>query len=425
MTPNASLRLACALGAALVAVALAGAPAFAAATPSPTPTPSPTATAGPDDLTPFVDCVQDAPLGAVTSRTVVLGYRSTASAPVSLTPGSGSDDLSPGAADRGQPSAFLPGEHHGAWLLTVDAAAEPSLTWTLGGRSATVDASAPACTDATAVALSAPATATSTGTIAVSATVSRFLLGAPDAGTVAFAIDGASATTVAVAAGGVARADLAAPAAGAHTVTATFAPAAGSTLRAATATAPLTVAAASGPLAVVADSVVSGSTSVTVTVTRSAAAGRVTADFATVDGTAHAGTDYAAASGTLALADGQATATTTVSLPARAPGSPASVFFVVLKHATAEVGGAVAMVSLPAVPAATPASVAAGTTGGGGAAGAASALPQGDPTAHTPVAGAPAGQDLLLLLGAALITVGGIAGVIGLFRSVRTRDALF
>ncbi|MGH1525148.1 hypothetical protein ACRAWC_14335 [Leifsonia sp. L25] len=99
-------------------------------------------------------------------------------------------------------------------------------------------------------------------------------------------------------------------------------------------------------------------------------------------------------------------------------------FFVVLQRATADVSGAVAMVSLPAVPAAAVASVAAGGTGGGGAAGTASALPQGDPTAHLPVASAPVGQDLLFLLGAGVIVVGGIAGVVGLFRSVRPRDAL-
>lgn len=415
MTPHASLRLVCALGVALVAVALAGAPAFA----SPTPTPTPTPTAASDALTPLVDCVQDAPLGAVTSRTVVLGYRSSASAPVTVTPGSG-DDISPGAADRGQPSTFLPGEHHGAWLLTVDAAAEPSLTWTLGSRSLTIDSTAPACTDATALVLSAPA-ATS-GTISVSATVTRFLLGPPEVGTVAFAIDGSASTTAPVGPGGVARADLTAPA-GAHTITATFTPASGSTLRPSTATALVTVTAPSGALTVAADSVVAGSTSVTVHVTRTGASAPVTVDFATVDGTAHAGPDYVAASGTLALAAGQPAATTTVSLPSRAPGSPASVFFVVLQHATADVSGAVAMVSLPAVPAAAPASVAAGGTGGGGAATAASALPQGDPTAHTPIASAPVGQDLLLLLGAGLITIGGFAGVIGLVRSVRTRDA--
>lgn len=422
MTPRARLRSACALGAALVAVALAGAPAFAS-TPTPTPTPTPAPTAASAALTPLVDCVQDAPLGVVTSRTVVLGYRSTASAPVTVTPGSGADDLSPGAADRGQPSTFQPGEHHGAWLLTVDAAAEPSLTWTLGGRSVAIDATAPACTDATAIVLSAPATASS-GTIAVSATVTRFLLGPPEAGTVAFAVDGGASTSVAVGVDGVARADLPAPAAGAHTITATFGPTGGSTLRPATATAPLTVTAASGSLAVAADSVVSGSTSVTVHVTRTGASDPVTVDFGTVDGTAHAGPDYVAASGTLALAAGQAATTTTVSLPARAPGSPASVFFVVLQRATADVSGAVAMVSLPAVPAAAVASVAAGGTGGGGAAGTASALPHGDPTAHLPVASAPVGQDLLFLLGAGVIVVGGIAGVVGLFRSVRPRDAL-
>ncbi|GAA4140333.1 Calx-beta domain-containing protein [Leifsonia shinshuensis] len=418
MTPPASLRSACALGVALIGVALTGGPALAAVA---APGPAPAATS--PDLTPIVDCVQDAPLGAVTSRTVVLGYRSAATAPVTVAAGSGANDLS-GVADRGQPSTFQPGEHHGVWLLTVDAAAEPSLTWTLAGRSVAVDATAPACTDATAVAISAPATATTGGSIAVTALVTRFLLAPPDTGAVIFAIDGTPALAVPVGPGGVARADLPAPAAGPHTVTAAFAPATGSTLRPATAAATLTVAAASGPLAVVTDSVVAGSTSVRVSVTRTVASGPATVDFATLDGTAHAGTDYAAASGTLALADGQDTATTTVSLPARAPGSPASVFFVVLKHATVDVAGAVAVVSLPAVPAAPLPAVTAGGAGGGGTAGPASALPQHDPTSQSPVVAAPVGQDLLLLLGAALITAGGIAGVIGLVRSVRARDAL-
>ena len=81
--------------------------------------------------------------------------------------------------------------------------------------------------------------------------------------------------------------------------------------------------------------------------------------------------------------------------------------------------------SLPAVPAQSASAVTAGAAGaGGGGDGPASALPDGDPTAQLPVASAPVSQDLLLLLGAVLVTAGGIAGVIGLVRAVRTRDAL-
>lgn len=391
----------------------------AAAAPASPPPADPTA------LTPIVDCVQDAPLGTVTSRTVVLGYRSTATEPMTVAAGSGANDLGPGPADRGQPAAFQPGVHHGAWLLTVDAIAEPTLTWTLGAGTATVDASAPACTDATAVALSTPATASTPGTIAVSAAVTRFLLGPPDSGTVSFAFDGGTPTTVPVETNGVARADLPAPAAGTRTLTATFVPAAGSTLRAASASSDLTVAAASGPLSVVADSVVSGSTAVRVSVTRTVAAGTASVGFRTIDGTAHAGIDYLPASGTLALADGQSSTITSVRLPQRAPGSPAATFYVVIERATVGVDSAVALVSLPAVPAQpAPAATAGAAAGSGGGDGPASALPEGDPTAQVPVVSAPLGQDLLVLLGAVLVTAGGIAGIIGLIRSVRTRDAL-
>jgi hypothetical protein len=374
---------------------------------------------------PIVDCVQDAPLGSVTSRTVVLGYRSAATSPVAVAAGSGSNDLEPGQADRGQPTTFQPGVHHGAWLLTVDALAEPTLTWTLGASVATIDGSAPACTDATAVVIGAPTAASTAGSVPVTATVTRFLLGPPDSGTVAFAFDGGATTTAPVDATGVARAELPAPAAGARTLTATFTPATGSTLRPATASSEVSVTAASGPLSVFVDSVVGGSSTARVTVTRAVAAGAASVAFRTVDGTAHAGTDFLPASGTIALADGQSSATTAVQLPRRAAGSPAATFFVVLERATVGVDSAVAVVSLPAVPASAAAAATVGApVDRGGGAGPASALPEADPTAQAPVATAPVAQDLLLLLGAVLITVGGIAGVIGLVRAVRTRDAL-
>lgn len=428
--PRAYLRLACALGAALVAVVVAGAPALALApSTAPSTAASPAAAAaaagGTDALTPFVDCVQDAPLGVVTARTAVLGYRSTASAPVTVPAGAGANDVSSGAADRGQPSTFRPGEHHGAWLLTVDAAAEPSLTWSLGAASATIDGSAPTCTDATAVSVTAPATVSSPGTIAVSAAVTRFLLAPPDAGTITFAFDGVPAATVAVGPDGTGRADLATPTAGTHSLTAAFAPADGSTLKSATATSAVDVVAASGPLSVDADSVVSGSTSARILVTRGNPSGTATVDFATVDGTARSGADFVATSGSVVLADGRSTATASIPLAARAPGSPAAVFFVVLKRASTGVDGAVAVVSLPAVPAQPSTSGAAtgGGAGGTGSSGPDSSLPGADPTAHVPVVAAPVGHDPLLLLGATLVTAGGIAGVIGLFRSVRSRGA--
>lgn len=427
MTPlHARIRVACALLAVCVAsLVSAGLPLAAVAESSARAALPATPPAGIPALAPIVDCVQDAPLGAVTSRTVVLGYRSAEASPVAVAAGSGSNDLGPGRADRGQPTTFQPGVHHGAWLLTVDALAEPTLTWTLGAAVATIDGSAPACTDATAVAIGAPTAASAAGTISVTATVTRFLLGPPDSGAVSFAFDGGATTTAPVDATGIARAELPAPAAGTRTLTATFTPTAGSTLRPATASSEISVAAASGPLSVFVDSVVGGSSAARVSVTRTVAAGAASVAFRTVDGTAHAGTDFLPASGTIALADGQSSATTAIQLPRRAPGSPAATFFVVLERATVGVDSAVAVVSLPAVPAA---SAAAASVGGpadhGGGTGPASALPEADPTAPTPVAAAPVGQDLLLLLGAVLITVGGIAGVIGLVRAVRTHDAL-
>ena len=43
--------------------------------------------------------------------------------------------VSPGPADQGQPTSFLPGANHDAWVATFDAAS--SLTWTVGGESVT------------------------------------------------------------------------------------------------------------------------------------------------------------------------------------------------------------------------------------------------------------------------------------------------
>ena len=374
-------------------------------------------------LPPVVDCIQDAPLGAVTSRTVVLGYRSSAAAAVEVPVGAGDNDIAPRAADRGQLATFLPGEHHGVWLLALDEAVEPVVSWTLDAATATIDASVPSCTDATAVTLSAPTTVADGGRAGITAVVSRFLLGPPEAGAVAFSVDGAAPTVVPVATGGVARVDLPAPAVGDHTVTAQFVPAAGSTLRPSTATAALAVSPTSGPLTIAADSVVAGSRNVLVTVTRPSPVGPATAAFATNDGTAAAGTDYRSTTGTVTFADGQSSATATVPLLTRGAGAPASRFFVVLTRASVPIAAGVATVSLPAVPAAPAAATVGTTTSGGSAAGPSSALPEADPTAPTGVPAGALGQDFLLMLGALLVTAGGIAGVIGLVRAVRSHDA--
>ncbi|WP_348789110.1 Calx-beta domain-containing protein [Leifsonia sp. NPDC080035] len=419
--PRASLRAACAIAAGLVAsVSLAALGGMAAATAAPAPVSAPAS-----PLTPFVDCVQDAPLGAVTARTVVLGYRSTADAAVELPAGGGRNDLSSAPADRGQPTAFLPGEHHGAWLLTVDAAAEPSLGWQLDGATVAIDGDAPSCTTATSVAVSAPATAAAGSTVPVSAAVTRALLAAPGDGTVEFSLDGRVVARVPVTAG-TARADIPAPAAGAHTIAAAYAPADGSALRPASASARLTVVPAAGPLAIAADSVVGGSTSARVIVSRTSSAGAATVEFATTDGTARSGADYVRTVGTVALADGQTQAMVIVPLAVRKPGAPASTFFVVLRRASTDVSTAVAAVSLPAVPVARPPAPAAAAIGGGGgslsaaAAGPSSALPEGDPTAAAPSA-VGASQDLFWIVVAALLTGGGIAGVLGLLRAAGGR----
>lgn len=417
---SAHLRVASAAGIAAVAALFGAAPAALAQ-------PEPGVPAA-GTVTPLVDCVQDAPLGAVTARTVVLGYRSTASAPVTLPAGGGENDLTSGAGDRGQPSTFLPGEHHGTALLTVDAQAEPALGWRIQGTVAAIDATAPACTDATVVTLNAPSSAEAGRSFITTAAVSRLLMGAADGGSVGFSIDGGAETVVAVA-GGSARAELTAPAAGSHTLVARYLPADGSGLKAATASTVLTTAVASGPLSVAANSVVAGSTSAVVVVTRATANGEATVDYTTADGTARAGADYTATSGTVVLADGVREAKVRIPLASRGAGSPSATFFVLLQRASTSVGSASATVLLPAV-ATPPAAAAAGPAdpaaaslaiaGPGDSDGPASALPVADPTARA--AGA-AGQDLLLLIVGAILTVGGIAGVVSVIRGVTLSNA--
>ena len=189
-------------------------------TSTPSSPPAPASTVPPGALTPLVDCIVDAPLGStVTSRTVLLGYRSSAHDTLRVVAAAGSNGLAPGRVDRGQPTVFEPGEHHAVWSLTLDARSTPSATWQLGGTTVTIDAGAPSCATVTTVALSAPRVAASGATITVSAAVGRLFLAPPTDGTVEFAVDGAVPVTTAVGAERVARAHHPAPPPGDHTLT--------------------------------------------------------------------------------------------------------------------------------------------------------------------------------------------------------------
>lgn len=89
---------------------------------------------------------------------------------------------------------------------------------------------------------------------------------------------------------------------------------------------------------VAADEGDSGTTSFTFTVTRSGGDdGAITVDFATANGTALAGSDYVATSGTLTFADGETSKTVTVAVNGDTANEAAESFFVNLANAT---GGA-------------------------------------------------------------------------------------
>ncbi|MFJ8894742.1 Calx-beta domain-containing protein [Leifsonia sp. NPDC102414] len=416
---------------AVTATSADAAQATAAPTASPSPTPSagPAASADPvastvpaGTLTPIVDCIVDAPISSsLTARTVLLGYRSTAQDTVRLAASASANAIVPGAADRGQPTNFESGEHHAVWSLTLDGRAVPSATWRLGGATATIDGDVPSCATVTTTALSAPSFAAAGSTVTLTAAVGRLFLSAPADGTVSFSIDGASPVDAAVGAFGIARADLPAPPPGDHTVTARYTPAPGASLRASAGSAPLTVSTGTGALGVTATSLAADGRTATVTVSRASGAGGATVDFTTADGTAIAGADYTATTGSLTFREGQTTAAIDVQLHARAAGSPASTFFVLLQRATTTVDAASATITLPAVPGTPSGALATGVSRTGGPGGD-SLLPALDPTSPAPAAGA---QDLAMLIGAALLTAGGILGVVGLVRFGGSREARF
>jgi hypothetical protein len=411
---RSSARVRLAFGA-LAALAAVFGPAAAAIASEPETAPA---------LAPLVDCVADAPLDGTTTitRTIVFGYRNTTDATIVSPAGSAENIVSKGAADRGQPSSFDPGEHHGVWTLTVDRASDPA-TWTIGGASAAVSAETPACTAATSVALSAPAEARAGGDVVVIAAVSRMLLAAPVDGSVEFTIDGTTVATQGIGAGGVARAQLIAPGTGTHTVGARYLPADGTGLVGSQTATTLTVGKPSGALVLATSGTSGDGTSALLTISRATADGSASVDYVTADGTARAGTDYTASRGTVTLRDGQTTATIAVPLKTRAADAGDGTFFVLLQRASVPVDVAGASVTVRASPASAAGANAGAiviTTPPRDGPHVDSVLPAGDPTA-APTGNV--GSDLALMLGASLLTVGGIAGVIGLFRIGGTRDA--
>jgi hypothetical protein len=411
---RSSARVRLAFGA-LITVAAAFGPAAAAIASDPGPQPA---------LIPLVDCIADAPLDGTTTvtRTIVFGYRNATDAPIDSPAGSADNAVSNGSPDRGQPSTFETGEHHGVWSLTVDRASAPA-DWTVGGTAAAAGEETPACTAATSIALSAPTSARVGGDVVVTAAVSRMLLSAPVDGSVEFTIDGKTVATQAVGVGGIARAQLVAPASGTHTVGARYAPAEASRLVGSHTEATVAVGKPSGALVLATSGTSADGTSALLTVSRATADGAASVDFVTADGTARAGTDYTATRGTVTLKDGQTTATIAIALKARAGDAGDGTFFVLLQRASVPVDVAGASVTVRAAPAsATGAATGAivVTTPPRNGPHVDSVLPAGDPTA-APVGNV--GSDLALMLGAGLLTVGGIAGVFGLFRVGSTRDA--
>ncbi|WP_431278478.1 Calx-beta domain-containing protein [Leifsonia poae] len=415
-----------ALGLALAGVAVLAPAAAASAAPVAPPTVVPNSAA----VTPLVDCVADSDAGSgQTTRTIVFGYRNVSATPIPLAAGTVDNFLTPGPLDRGQPSSFLPGEHHGAFAATVDSVGGGSLIWSVGDNyviAPRAGTAIPSCDTVTTVALSAPSTVASGDTVTLTAAVSRMQLGAPDSGQVSFAVDSGTPTVASVDATGVARAVVPAPAAGSHTVVATFIPATGSLLLTSHAQADFTVSASTGALSVTPSGFSADKRQAFVTVTRASGAGVASVDYTTADGTAKAGSDYTAAQGTVTLVAGQLSATISIPVADRAAGSGEATFFVLLQRATAPVDVAGATVKLPAVTASgstTVGNVTSDTSGHPGASGGGSdsALPAGDPTASGRVANT--ASDLVLMLGGALLAVGGILGVFGLFKFGSTRNA--
>lgn len=89
---------------------------------------------------PLADCVTEGSSQGLIQAW--FGYRNLDSTVVSIPIGL-DNFFSPGAVDRGQPSAFEPGEFHR--LFAVEIAASTSITWFLSGVQAPADATLPSC----------------------------------------------------------------------------------------------------------------------------------------------------------------------------------------------------------------------------------------------------------------------------------------
>jgi hypothetical protein len=197
-------------------------------------------------------------------------------------------------------------------------------------------------------------------------------------------------------------------------------PAGGSLLTTARTQADLTVTAAPAALTIVPSGLTGDGTRAIVTVSRASAAGTASVDYTTADGTARAGTDYTTTRGTLTLRDGQLSSTISIPLATRSAGASGALFFVLLQRATTSVDSAAATVALPAVPTSPSGAgtVVLGDRSGGGTD---SVLPVADPTGKPALTGA--ASDLAPMIGAALLTGGGILGLIGLVRFGGSRNA--
>jgi hypothetical protein len=75
------------------------------------------------------------------SRTVVWGYNNPSTSVLNIDIGN-KNSMSPGAADQGQPTTFLIGMHHNAFVTNFTGT---STSWRLGNDTISVSASTPAC----------------------------------------------------------------------------------------------------------------------------------------------------------------------------------------------------------------------------------------------------------------------------------------
>lgn len=397
--------------------------AAAAATASVTASPAAATPGDPSAVSPYVDCVSAAPGPTPDAFTVVFGYRNTSAAAVTIPAGDPANTFTLGP-DRGQPTTFAPGDHHGAFATTF-AGAATDLAWTLGSTTAALTPTAPSCDTATTVTLAVPAQAATDDSVDVTASVGRMLLAAPTDGSVELSVDSSVIATVPLDGTGVAQTQLDPLEAGTHQVTARYVPVTATPqLLASSATSSITVADA-GTLSIASAGFSADGLTARLTVTRTVASGPARVDYATADGSAKSGRDYAASRGTVRFADGQSAATISIPLLRRPLGSPQANFFVLLQRASAPVGTAGATVVLPQVTVVTaspggsvPGPLDPLTLPGGGGSGPVSGV------ATVPgVAAATGGStNVFLMVGGLLIVLGAGAGIFGLTRINASRN---